>query len=197
MVSTATDTEMGLHGNNKAAKEKRQKPHPEIKWVLEIQEVTGESPRREKQTAGRGGGQCLGSGMPPGSSPAGCVWAQPRSCRARGGAGLQDELPSSTGRPCKPDPARGEAENPLCIFTWLMTGVMSGAEASSPFRASSLAVSPARSRCSPAMLPRLSLAWASSPGAPAARLAALLELRWAERMVWKAPEGMEATNGTD
>lgn len=90
---------------------------------------------------------------------------------------MQDELPSSTGRPWKPDTPRGEAKNPLCIFTWLMTGVMSGAEASSPFRASSLAVSPARSLCSPAALPRLSLAWASSPGAPAARLAALLELR--------------------
>lgn len=35
-------TEMDLHGNNKAVKEKEKKPHPEIKWVCETGELTRE-----------------------------------------------------------------------------------------------------------------------------------------------------------
>lgn len=40
-------TEMDLHGNNKAVKEKEKEPHPEIKWVCETGELTRESPWRK------------------------------------------------------------------------------------------------------------------------------------------------------
>lgn len=131
------------------------------------------------------------------SSPAECVWTElcVLPCLRRA-AGLQEGILSSAG-PLESQTHPGQVTHPLCILTWLMTGVRSGPEARSPLRASSRAVSPARSPCSPSALRRLCLAWASSPGAPPARLAALLELRWAERMVCRAPAGTKATKGTN
>lgn len=53
-------TEMDLHGNNKAVKEKEKKPYPEIKWVFEIRELTRESLWRKKARAWEGGRGTLG-----------------------------------------------------------------------------------------------------------------------------------------
>lgn len=54
-------TEMDLHGNNKAVKEKEKEPHPEIKWVCETGELTRERVLGGKmRMAGRGWKESLG-----------------------------------------------------------------------------------------------------------------------------------------